>query len=796
MKYLLFIALCFNLFAQTDYQSVSVMRGDRTVLYFTVTTDYSSNFDVEFVVKATSDPSANRLIQKQNSDAGGDSSQIYVTSDSIQVTITTNNTLNWAARNYYYDIVIEANGGGETDTITIFQGSFTVLQDISSPTDGTVPGSIPVYIVALDTPDTSPSFLIGQDSDNSWDVTSLVNFKDTIGIYNVTPEQFSTTNDTTAFSNMFASGTKLSIKLKIDGDYDIDGITDGGQISMLNAETVVFDGQNATINFNSHFFTFTTGSDWTYGTHTGFSDSTNGLLVAYEQDTLFTANFIIGNNWVAIEDADDWDVTHFDMLFVSDGNTLNGDSYNGGVFVIDYIDIPALRLYFTKDITRLIDVSNPKVLRYVASGGKTALVKNLNVLNGGLKFTGFEKVLWDNVNFFMDSTTWQALNISSSGAINANTAITSLWNGVTNINNCTINGFILEETGYGVLAGMGDVVNVNQSVFYDCRHAVTSTIAIGGGVWLNDFNINNSTASYSERAIDIIANARAWDTHQGIDNFNLDNCTVYGGAAFAGLRGENLTVTDSKAIGTSTGVILFSHQVDSTTNKKKVTISNSYFEDVATIVSGSGGDLEKLVINNGTEIRNASVIVAYGTSVGGSVDTTIIQNCIIENTKFGIFDQSLLVFKGNTVSGEISGRFLYEQEGVKVVITHNTFTNMISTGNELFRADSLMDFTHNYVEVDSLGLTFMLIAEGLSTLNVLNNVFVQNNYTATDVIRGLTGTTITIAGNHFELNNNAGHDAIKGNDNTIYYGDNTYIGVSTPVDTSGVTGTVLGIFGN
>ncbi len=270
------------------------MRGDRAVLYFTVTTDYSSNFDVEFVVKATSDPSANRLIQKQNSDAGGDSSEVYVTSDTIQVTITTNNTLNWAARNYYYDIVIEANGGGETDTITIFQGSFTVLQDISSPTDGTVPGSIPVYVVALDTPNASPSFLIGQDSDNSWDVVSKSAFRDTIGLVTVGVKEFgakidNSTDDLEAINNAIASLTNggtlvwnrgTSDTCLISGEiiglpniiYDFNGVTlkladdsDTTMMKFADASNTVFKNGTFYGNMLNQTAEFTPGDATTIG---------------------------------------------------------------------------------------------------------------------------------------------------------------------------------------------------------------------------------------------------------------------------------------------------------------------------------------------------------------------------------------------------------------------------------------------------------------------------------------------------------------------------------------------------
>lgn len=175
MKYFLFIVICFNLFAQ-DYVSVDVMRGDRKVLYWTVTTDYSA-YEVEMVVKTTSDPAGNRLIQRQNASAGGDSSQIYVTDDTIQVTIDAASTTNWVARNYAYDIVVR--GGG--DTTTIFIGSFSVLQDVSSPTDG-VPTIYPIYIQALDTPAYSPSLLIGQDADNGWDVVSEQAFRDSLSL--------------------------------------------------------------------------------------------------------------------------------------------------------------------------------------------------------------------------------------------------------------------------------------------------------------------------------------------------------------------------------------------------------------------------------------------------------------------------------------------------------------------------------------------------------------------------------------------------------------------------------------
>ena len=91
---------------------------------------------------------------------------------------------------------------------------------------------------------------------------------------------------------------------------------------------------------------------------------------------------------------------------------------------------------------------------------------------------------------------------------------------------------------------------------------------------------------------------------------------------------------------------------------------------------------------------------------------------------------------------------------------------------------------------------FVIDLDNAGTMTAINNTFILNDKTETDFINADSGSELTIAGNHFIFSNHASHTALKGVSCTINWGDNTFSGVSTGIDTSSVTATTLSKFGD
>jgi len=180
LVFVLLIIFCTTIQAQ-DYV---VIRGDKTTLRFKIKQDQTAR-EFLFVVKASTDISSPRLIQKKNLLGGGDSSQIYSYFSqpftNIKVTIEAINTLTWTPAEYYYDLS-STSVSDPTDTYTIFSGKFFVQADVGTPVDGVNVEGIPIYIVALDTPKADPSFISGLNSTNAWRIRNKAEIWIDLGI--------------------------------------------------------------------------------------------------------------------------------------------------------------------------------------------------------------------------------------------------------------------------------------------------------------------------------------------------------------------------------------------------------------------------------------------------------------------------------------------------------------------------------------------------------------------------------------------------------------------------------------
>jgi len=356
MKYLLFLIFCFPLFAQ-EYISVSVMGGDKTNLDFPVTTDYTAH-EIQFVVKGS--PGGGRLLQRDNDQvSGGDSSQVYVTATNIRVILDATNTDNWTARNYYYDI--EQRG---TDTTTIFIGNFTVLQDISSPTDGTYP-AFPLYVVALDTPTYSPSFLIGQDADNGWDVVGKGAFTDSLlGIK--TLNGYTGTNDSIKLAAaLTALGTGASLYFPPGTTYDVG--THTIDLNVMIPKGAILDGNLTFARTSSimageyQIFADSCVAEREYFAHIEWFGDNDSLDTGYNDELRRAVEFLKFGGTLDLTDSI---ALNKDLhLFIADNTTLQNGSFVSNY--PDYDDYTHLKVLSRSYRDQEDDIlSSPSVLNH------------------------------------------------------------------------------------------------------------------------------------------------------------------------------------------------------------------------------------------------------------------------------------------------------------------------------------------------------------------------------------------------------------------------------------------------
>ncbi len=173
---ILFFA-CVN-HAQT-VKDIDIYKGDSHTISFEAPYDVSSD-SLLFVVKADRDDDTPRVIALRNTAGGGSDSEIrviYSAVSTILVKLTQINTEGLEPALYVYDLTIDS-------TTTLYTGTLKLRDEVGGSTDG-VATRTPYYVVALDTPEYSPSFLIGQDSDNSWDNVGDRAFLDSLGWFHI-----------------------------------------------------------------------------------------------------------------------------------------------------------------------------------------------------------------------------------------------------------------------------------------------------------------------------------------------------------------------------------------------------------------------------------------------------------------------------------------------------------------------------------------------------------------------------------------------------------------------------------
>lgn len=590
----------------------------------------------------------------------------------------------------------------------------------------------------------------------------IITYIDTANVSDaVTPEDYfavgdGVTSDSIAFKNMFDDNPSY-IKLENDKVYKL-----GYQQALLNADsTIIIDGNGATIDLQGYFLTFTSGASWVYGATT-YWKWTHELDEAAIADTLFSANFIEGNQYVEIADINDWNgnglpkgvtVKKGDLLLIETSTT------GGGVFAIDRVTDD--KLYFQNTIRYDIDKSDITDLRFVDCGGKNIIVKNLNIKNGGIRVAGFENAIIENVHCDMDSTTWQSLNLALDANKQTVAGIQVLWNKNATIRDCTAEGFLLTGHGYGINTGMGLRVLVDNFNAIDCRHGITTT-SIGGRT-LNDLFIVNSSYRMSARGRTIItSNTGAFDTHAGVNWTYIDNCYAENSEDITKLRGENLSIQNSIFRDITTVV-----DVEDANLTKNIFIDNNKFYNCGGLDIGENIRINNLFINNNRwQLYNAEKLITSAYN-GILIDTAGINNNFIygdtpvNSDEYGILfslQDTIVIDQANITNNSFTNlRVLWVQKH-KNIKTLNFLKNTVTNGYTVgyyFDTTSVSDgskWTFKDNVFNNTTETFNTVDGRLTNWVIENNVFNDCAYGIS--FEGVTADTVLIINNTIRNNLN------------------------------------------
>ncbi len=622
-------------------------------------------------------------------------------------------------------------------------------------------------------------------------VYSYPNKTDKPSFIMVTPEQFGAVgdgvnDDSDAFSKMFEQSTRLHITLTAGKTY----LIDKPNISFLYADSVIIDGNNASINMNTYFLTITSGYKWIDGAHTGWNNSDlNDKLI---NNSLFNSDFVEGTNWIEIANVRDWEAKHGDLLCI-----ITNEVFKGQTLVIDQVDSINNKIYFQDQIRENIERSDIIQIRYVNSGSKYIQISDLLIKNGGLRLSGFESVYTTNVSCEMDDQTYNIINENHNWDINAHAGLTTFWNKNVKIIGGRYSGYLILGNGYGISVGMSDLVEIDEINGSDCRHVVTTSTTAKGGNLLNKLIINNSNAYFTNKSFEAIpSNITAWDTHIGVEEMLIDSCFVDGAELFSKLRGNNITITNSEV--KNTHVIVYAAHSPAH-NKKNIIIKNCNFINSGTMVVYRDASFENITIENVLYHFSNPIAAIYADTKTATIkklsivnskflgsDSTYnrifinqypqynnIRNAIIIDSEFQDISEFFyfrnspiqnLVFKNNIVTGS-QDIFIRSQELDITLDKH--FSNYEFTGNKFNNLDRILtdwgpkkigDWTWSNNEFKNCSTPLFFKNATFLSLNISFNTFEGNN---SGCYIGADSGNVIVSGNDIILGNSKNITSLK-----------------------------------
>lgn len=244
MKYLLWLFIPILLLGQVKTVTQtgvkrSMIRGDATTLTWTVSGDYSSD-SLLFIAM---DNDSNAVLRLTTS--GGLTASYSSPNTTITGTIHAATTENFIAQNYLYDI------SSVTDSVTLIMGLLSVIADVSNLED-TVLAPIPYYTLPLSPPDYDTTFVMGLNSDSTWNEINATTLRGITGSGGVgsLPDSIIYTSETADFVTKSTTQTVTGEKTFSNSKTVFSGDSVGVRGDLTVDGGVYFYGSDGDINNN------------------------------------------------------------------------------------------------------------------------------------------------------------------------------------------------------------------------------------------------------------------------------------------------------------------------------------------------------------------------------------------------------------------------------------------------------------------------------------------------------------------------------------------------------------------
>jgi len=248
---LLNILFTFVCFAQPDEYDIIMVRGDKTIIRLVKNNDYTGK-ELTFGAKLSTDIDADRLIQKQNTLAGGDSSQIYATYhgfySEILITLLPEDHQDLIVNTLYYDVEA-VDVDDSTNVETILTGTITLTPDVLTPMDGLelAASGVRIFTVALPEATNEPSIYVGYNSDNSMKQVSYDGLRDSMNIGTADTIHFHPIGKVMALQDSLDDKLNLDDSTLYATQYDISQLGTADTSHYINEDNVIY-GSNASID--------------------------------------------------------------------------------------------------------------------------------------------------------------------------------------------------------------------------------------------------------------------------------------------------------------------------------------------------------------------------------------------------------------------------------------------------------------------------------------------------------------------------------------------------------------------
>jgi len=366
---------------------------------------------------------------------------------------------------------------------------------------------------------------------------------------------------------------------------------------------IIIEGNNSTVTLDTSYFIITTNAS--YKTFSDFDFTMT--------EAMFDGEILKDSSWVLINDSTDFaPLSRGDALVLADSTEdiyfSNQQFYRGDILYFDRFSVDGAqqKMHFEKPSLVAINVNSDlyEDLQKANLAEKRVTVRNLQLYNTRLQFSGFENVLIDNVHIvgpFTETTAPGGLPIDTirRGFSTHQCRFVSL------INSSAVDWALTAE-GYGLMAYAFDKLYVNNCFFRNCRHAIT-TISYGHAL-SHDAYVGNSTAISTIPKDEF--NVSLFDTHPQTYSMVYENCIARGGYSSFNDRSKNVTLINCEAYDTYRGLRVAITK-DSTRNN--VIVDGFKVRNTTSVIKFANNINTKFVSLSGLEVDNTDLIINIGT---------------------------------------------------------------------------------------------------------------------------------------------------------------------------------------